>query len=99
MSQLVKTKRQANFKDFKRYGAFKGLVEQKNVVFNLFVCKLGGWAFFGTGETLKRSFHSSSDFKRNQNSGAICRFYLTFDNSWMRSIKIRKVVIVFNILI
>jgi hypothetical protein len=41
MSQLVKTKRQANFKDFKRFGAFKGLVEQKNVAFNSFVCKLG----------------------------------------------------------
>jgi hypothetical protein len=41
MSQLVKTKRQVNFKDFKRFGEFKGLVEQKNVVFNLFVCKLG----------------------------------------------------------
>jgi hypothetical protein len=41
MSQLVKTKRQANFKDFKRFGAFKGLVEQKNVVFNSFLCKLG----------------------------------------------------------
>jgi hypothetical protein len=38
MSQLVKTKRQANFKDFKRFVAFKGLVEQKNVVFN-------SWAF------------------------------------------------------
>jgi hypothetical protein len=24
MSQLVKTKRQANFNDFKRFGAFKG---------------------------------------------------------------------------
>jgi hypothetical protein len=34
MSQLVKTRRQANFKGFKRFGAFKGLVEQKNVVFN-----------------------------------------------------------------
>jgi hypothetical protein len=45
MSQLVETKRQANFKDFKRFGAFKGLVEQKNLVFNSFVCKLG---FFGT---------------------------------------------------
>jgi hypothetical protein len=45
MSPLVKTKRQANFKDFKRFGAFKGLVEQKNVVFNSFVCKLG---FFDT---------------------------------------------------
>jgi hypothetical protein len=29
MSQLVKTKRQANFKGFKRLGVFKGLVEQK----------------------------------------------------------------------
>jgi hypothetical protein len=30
MSQLVKTKRQANFKDFKRFEAFiKELVEQK----------------------------------------------------------------------
>jgi hypothetical protein len=49
MSQLVKTKRQANFKGFKRFEAFKGLVEQKNVVFNSFVCKLGlfwhAWAF------------------------------------------------------
>jgi hypothetical protein len=36
MSQFVKTKCQANFKDFKRFGAFKGLVEQKNVVFNSF---------------------------------------------------------------
>jgi hypothetical protein len=41
MSQLVKTKRQRNFKGFKGFGAFKGLVEQKNVVFNSFVCKLG----------------------------------------------------------
>jgi hypothetical protein len=32
MSQLVKTKRQANFKDFKQFGVLKGLVEQKNVV-------------------------------------------------------------------
>jgi hypothetical protein len=40
MSQLVKTKCQANFKDFKRFGAFKGLVEQKNVVFNSFLCKM-----------------------------------------------------------
>jgi hypothetical protein len=40
MSQLVKTKRQANFKNFKRFGVFKTLVEQKNVVFNSFVCKL-----------------------------------------------------------
>jgi hypothetical protein len=34
---------QANFKDFKRFAAFKGLV----VVFNSFVCKFFGhlWAF------------------------------------------------------
>jgi hypothetical protein len=44
-----KTKRQVNFKDFKRFGAFKGVVEQKNVVFNSFLCKLDffwhSWAF------------------------------------------------------
>jgi hypothetical protein len=40
MSQLVKTKRQANFKDFKRFGAFKGLVEQKNSTRSC-----GNWAF------------------------------------------------------
>jgi hypothetical protein len=40
VSPLVRTKRQANLKDFKRFGAFKGLVEQKNVVFNSFVCSL-----------------------------------------------------------
>jgi hypothetical protein len=51
MSQLVKTKRQANFKDFKRFGAFKGLVEQKNVVFNSFVWSVG--FFFGTRGPLK----------------------------------------------
>jgi hypothetical protein len=55
MSPLVTTKRQANFKDFKRFGALQGLVEQKHVVFNSFVCQLG---FFGTRGPLKRSFHS-----------------------------------------
>jgi hypothetical protein len=40
MSELVKTKRQPNFKDFKQFGVFKGDVEQKNVVFNS-VCVLG----------------------------------------------------------
>jgi hypothetical protein len=37
MSLPVKTKRQADFKGFKRFGVFKELVEQKNV-FNSFVC-------------------------------------------------------------
>jgi hypothetical protein len=62
MSPLVKTKRQANFKDFKRFAAFKGLVEQKNVVFNSFVCQLG---FFGTCGPLKRSFHSRFKLARS----------------------------------
>jgi hypothetical protein len=56
MSQLVKTKRQANFKDFKRFGAFKGLVEQKNVVFNSFVCKLGNERFKGPRVSKKAQF-------------------------------------------
>jgi hypothetical protein len=55
MSQLIKTKHQANFKDLKRFGAFKGLVEQKNVVFN---SSCVNWAFFGTRGPLKRSFQS-----------------------------------------
>jgi hypothetical protein len=45
MSQLVKTKRQANFKGFKRFGAFKGLVEQKTLYST---CSCVNWAFFGT---------------------------------------------------
>jgi hypothetical protein len=58
MSQLVETKRQANFKDFKRFGAFKGLVEQKNLVFNSsFVCKLG---FFGTRGPKKPNLRTNS---------------------------------------
>jgi hypothetical protein len=52
MSQLVKTKREANFKDFKRFGAFKGLVEQKT--YSIRSCV--NWAFFGTRGPLKRSF-------------------------------------------
>jgi hypothetical protein len=43
MSPLVKTKRQANFKDFKRFVAFKGLVEQKNLCIQL--VRVVNWAF------------------------------------------------------
>jgi hypothetical protein len=57
MSQVVKTKRQANFKDFKRFGAFKGLVEQKKKTFYS-TRSCVNWAFFGTRGPLKRSFHS-----------------------------------------
>jgi hypothetical protein len=41
MSQLVKTKRQANFKGFKRFGAFKGLVEQKKRCIQLVRVSIG----------------------------------------------------------
>jgi hypothetical protein len=43
MSLLVKTKRQADFKDFKRFGAFKGLVEQKKTLYS--TCSCVNWAF------------------------------------------------------
>jgi hypothetical protein len=56
MSQIVKTKRQANFKDFKRFEAFKGLVEQKKTLYSTRCCV--NWAFFGTRGPLKRWFHS-----------------------------------------
>jgi hypothetical protein len=46
MSQLVKTKRQANFKGFKRFGAFMGLVEQKKTLYSTRSCV--NWVFFGT---------------------------------------------------
>jgi hypothetical protein len=41
MTPLVKTKRQANFKDFKRFGAFKELVEQ--TLYSTRLCV--NWAF------------------------------------------------------
>jgi hypothetical protein len=41
MSPLVKTKRQANFKDFKRFGAFKGLVQQKKRCIQLVLVSIG----------------------------------------------------------
>jgi hypothetical protein len=34
MSQLVKTKRQGNFKDFKLFGAFKKLGKQKKTLYS-----------------------------------------------------------------
>jgi hypothetical protein len=43
MSPLVKTKRQANFTDFKRFGAFKGLVEQKKTLYSTRSCV--NWGF------------------------------------------------------
>jgi hypothetical protein len=49
-------KRQANFKDFQRFGAFGGLVEQKTL-YSTRSCVI--WAFFGTHGPLKLSFHSS----------------------------------------
>jgi hypothetical protein len=58
MSQLVKTKCQPNFKDFKPFGAFERLVEQKTL-YSTRSCV--NWAFFGTCGPLKRSFlHTNS---------------------------------------
>jgi hypothetical protein len=50
----------ANFNDFKRFGAFQVLVEQKNVVFNSFVCKLGFlwyWCTYGTSQVGSEKRH------------------------------------------
>jgi hypothetical protein len=47
MSQLVKTKRQANFKDFERFGAFKGLGGQKKTLYSIRSCV--NWAFLALG--------------------------------------------------
>jgi hypothetical protein len=55
MSQLVKKKRQANFKDFKRFGAFSGSSNKKSL-YSTRSCV--NWALFGTRGPLKRSFHS-----------------------------------------
>jgi hypothetical protein len=78
MSPLVKTKCQANFKDFKRFGAFKELVEQKNVI-NSLVCQLG---FFGTRDpNLKMDiFGEMTDmlqayFECGKNTQAAIRLY------------------------
>jgi hypothetical protein len=51
MSQLVKTKRQANFKDLK---PLRGSSNKKTFTTRSCV----NWAFFGTRGPLKRSFHS-----------------------------------------
>jgi hypothetical protein len=53
MSQLLKMKCQANYKDFERFGAFKGLVEQKKTLYSIRSCV--NWALFGTRGPLKRS--------------------------------------------
>jgi hypothetical protein len=55
MSQLVKMKRQANFKDFKRFGAFRGSSNKQTLYSTR---SWINWAFFGTRGPLKRSFHS-----------------------------------------
>jgi hypothetical protein len=52
MSQLVKMKRQANFKDFWQFGARR----TKKTLYSTRSCVK--WAFFGTRGSLKRSFHS-----------------------------------------
>jgi hypothetical protein len=63
MSQLVKTKRQTNFKDFKSFGAFKGF---KKTLYSTRSCI--NWAFFGTRGPLKLSFHSPKKPNLHTNS-------------------------------
>jgi hypothetical protein len=46
MSQLVKTKRQANFKGFKRFGASLRGTSNKKTLYSTRSCV--NWAFFGT---------------------------------------------------
>jgi hypothetical protein len=43
---------QANFEDFKRFGAFKGLVEQKKTLYSTHSCV--NWTLYGTCGPLKR---------------------------------------------
>jgi hypothetical protein len=52
---IVKTKRQANFKDFKRFGAFKGSSNKKMLYSTR---SWVNWTLYGTRGSLKRSFHS-----------------------------------------
>jgi hypothetical protein len=50
-----RNERQGDFRDLKRFGAFNGLVEQKNVVFNSFVYKLG--LFWHEWANLHRNYY------------------------------------------
>jgi hypothetical protein len=55
MSQLVKTKRQANFKGLSDLEPLRGS-SNKKTLYSTRSCV--NWAFFGTRGPLKRSFHS-----------------------------------------
>jgi hypothetical protein len=55
MSQLVKTKRQANLKDYSDLEPLRGS-SNKKTLYSTRSCV--NWAFFGTRGPLKRSFHS-----------------------------------------
>jgi hypothetical protein len=73
MSQLVKTKIQANFKDFKRFGAFKGLVEQKTLYLTR---SCVNWTFFGTHGPL-----------RTNSLNKLCTYYETRLLCCLRSLR------------
>jgi hypothetical protein len=85
MSQLVKMKRQANFKDFKRFGAFRGSSNKKT----LYSTRSSvNWAFFGTRGPLKRSFHSrfklahSCQKKPNLHTNSLNKLLLKKIKTW-----------------
>jgi hypothetical protein len=64
MSQLVKTKRQANFKDFKQFGTFKGLVEQKKTLYSTLLCV--NWTFFGINELVPKKVQFKFTYTRTR---------------------------------
>jgi hypothetical protein len=89
-------KRQVNIKDFKRFGAFKGVVEQKTL-YSTRSCV--NWTFFGPCGPLKRWFHSrfnlvhwvhSYQKKPNLHTNYFERFILIYDT--------RKLFLVLGIL-
>jgi hypothetical protein len=67
MSQLVKTKRQANFKGFKRLGAFMGLVEQKKTLYSTRSCV--NWVFLAL-------VPKNSNLHKNSSNNSILKYKL-----------------------
>jgi hypothetical protein len=60
MSQLVKTKCQVNFKDFRRFGVFKGLVEQKTLYSTRSCVNFAFFDIRGPTRAKKPNLHTNS---------------------------------------
>jgi hypothetical protein len=74
MSQLVKMKRQANFEDFKRFGAFRSS-SNKKMLYSTRSCV--NWAFLGTRGPSKRSLMSK---KGNLHTNSLNKLCTIIDN-------------------